>query len=117
VAFSFQSISIQHTLPKGGVITQLFPPNPTFTEKNIHSLVGKVFIVTGGEAGVGFEIVKILYSKGGTVYMVGRSASLITAEIETIESIYLESTGQLKSLILNLSDLTTISPCVSSFLA
>jgi hypothetical protein len=44
----------------GTIITQLFPPTPAFTEINIRSLVGKVFIVTGGNAGVGLEVVKIL---------------------------------------------------------
>ena len=100
-----------------GIIAQLFPTSPPFTEKNIISLVGKVFIVTGGNAGLGLEIVKILYSKGATVHMAGRSATLITAEIANIESAYPESCGQLKSLILDLADLSTISPCVSSFLA
>ncbi|KAE9381026.1 NAD(P)-binding protein [Stipitochalara longipes BDJ] len=101
----------------GTTITQLFPPNPTFTETNIESLLGKVFIVTGGNSGVGLEAVKILYSKGGTVYIAGRSADKIVTEIESIEGDYPESTGTLKSLIIDLSDLTTVSPCASSFLA
>jgi hypothetical protein len=71
----------------GGLITQLFPPNPTFTERNIPSLVGKVFIVTSGNAGVGFEIVKILYSRSSTVYVASRSAVKIATEIESINSI------------------------------
>ena len=101
----------------GGAITQLFPPSPTFTEKNIPSLVGKVYIVTGGNAGVGLEVVKILYSKGATVYVAGRSAAKIATEIESIKSTYPESNGQLKSLLVDLSDLTTISTCTSTFLA
>jgi NAD(P)-dependent dehydrogenase (short-subunit alcohol dehydrogenase family) len=101
----------------GTIINQLFPPTPAFTEINIQSLVGKVFIVTGGNSGVGLEVVKILYSKGGTVYMAGRSADLIATEIESIKQLHPESAGTLKSLIVDLSDLTTIIPCVSSFLA
>jgi NAD(P)-dependent dehydrogenase (short-subunit alcohol dehydrogenase family) len=99
----------------GGLITQLFPPSPAFTEPNIPSLGGKAFIVTGGDAGVGLEIVKILYSKGGTVYAAGRSTVKVATEIESIKSIYPESTGTLRSLTIDLSDLTTISTCVSSF--
>ena len=101
----------------GTVITQLFPPSPTFTEANIQSLIGKVFIVTGGNSGVGLEVVKILYSKGGTVYMAGRSAENIAAEIKSIKSMHPNSTGTIKSLIIDLSDLRTIRPCASSFLA
>lgn len=101
----------------GGILTQFFPPRPTFTEKDVPSLVGKVFIVTGGNAGIGFELVKIIYSKGGTVYIAGRSSSGIAAAIESIRSTYPESRGQLKSLSLDLSDLTTVPTCASTFLA
>lgn len=97
-------------------ITQLFPPSPTFTEKSIPSLAGKVFIITGGNAGVGLEVVKILYSKGGTVYIASRSASKIATEIESIKSTFPESSGTIRSLIIDLSDLASISACVSSFL-
>ncbi|EXJ90888.1 hypothetical protein A1O1_03994 [Capronia coronata CBS 617.96] len=101
----------------GAVFTQLYPPRPTFTEKDVPSLVGKVFIVTGGNAGVGLELVKMLYLKGGTVYIAGRSASRIAAEIEAMSAIPTDTPGKLKSLIVDLNDLSTVSPCVSEFLA
>jgi NAD(P)-dependent dehydrogenase (short-subunit alcohol dehydrogenase family) len=101
----------------GVTFSQFFPPNPTCTEETIPPLVGKVFVVTGGNSGVGLEIVKILYSKGGTVYIAGRSADKIAAEIETVKSISPDSIGILKSLIVDLSDLSTIPTCASSFLA
>jgi NAD(P)-dependent dehydrogenase (short-subunit alcohol dehydrogenase family) len=97
-------------------LTQLFPPSPTFTETNIPSLAGKVFIVTGGNSGVGFELAKILFSKGGTVYIAGRSPVKIGTAIEAIRSVHTESLGHLNSLPLDLSDLTTISTCTSTFL-
>jgi NADPH:quinone reductase-like Zn-dependent oxidoreductase len=101
----------------GNVWGQLFPPKPHFTEKEIPSLEGKVFIVTGGNSGVGLEIVKILYARGGTVYMAGRSATKIDVEIEAIKAATLNPTGQLKNLVLDLSDLTTIKPAVDAFFA
>lgn len=101
----------------GGVLTQLFPPSPAFTEKNVASLVGKVFIVTGGNAGVGFELAKMLYAKDGTVYIAGRSPIRLTTAIEQIESAHPGSSGQIKSLVVDFSDLTTISSCASTFLA
>lgn len=53
--------------------TQWFPPKPTLTEENVPSQHGRVFIVTGGNAGVGFELCKILYGTGATIYMASRS--------------------------------------------
>jgi hypothetical protein len=35
--------------------TQWFPPKAAFTEKELPLQQGRVFIVTGGNAGVGFE--------------------------------------------------------------
>ncbi|PQE32207.1 hypothetical protein CJF32_00009912 [Rutstroemia sp. NJR-2017a WRK4] len=101
----------------GGVFTQFFPPKPTFTEKNVPSLAGKVFIVTGGNSGVGLELVKILYSRGGTVYIASRSTTKIGATIATIKSLFPKSSGHLKSLRVDFSDLRTISACASTFLA
>lgn len=100
----------------GALWTQLLPPSPSFTEKNLPSLAGKVFIVTGGNAGIGLELVKILYSKGGTVYIASRSAAKIASAIDTVKSIETDSPGQVKSLLIDLSDLTTIPSCVSAFI-
>lgn len=101
----------------GGVLTQMFPPKPKYTDKDVPSLAGNVFIVTGGNAGVGLEIVKILYAKGGTVYIASRSAEKIDAEIKALESTAEAGAGTLKRLIIDLADLTTIAACASSFLA
>jgi hypothetical protein len=51
------------------IYTQLYPPSPIFTEAHLPTLHGKIYIVTGGNAGIGFELVKILYDKGAKVYM------------------------------------------------
>jgi NAD(P)-dependent dehydrogenase (short-subunit alcohol dehydrogenase family) len=102
----------------GGYLTQVFPPSPTFTEKNLSSLAGKV-IITGGNAGVGLglELVKILYSKDARVYIAGRNSSKAATEIESIKSSYPASARHIESLPLDLSDLTTIQKCGSAFLA
>jgi NAD(P)-dependent dehydrogenase (short-subunit alcohol dehydrogenase family) len=102
----------------GAIMNQLLPPKPTYTEKNVTSLTGKVFIVTGGNSGVGLALVKILYSNGGTIYIASRSASQIATAIEEVKtSSTTTHPGTVKSLVLDLNDLTTISPAVSSFLA
>ncbi|KAI9712654.1 MAG: hypothetical protein M1820_001275 [Bogoriella megaspora] len=100
-----------------GQITQLFPPKPTLTEKNVGSLAGKVYIVTGGNAGVGLELVRILYTQGSTVYIIGRSLARVAAAVVDIESTPTTNPGQVKSLIIDLGDLTTVARGVSEFLA
>ena len=59
------------------LVTQLYPPPPSFTEKDVPSQKGKVFIVTGGNNDVGFELIKQLYPSGATIYMASRSKVLI----------------------------------------
>lgn len=56
-------------------LTQIYPPKPTFTEVGVpaSSQHGRVFIVTGGNAGIGLELTKILYAAGATVYIASRS--------------------------------------------
>ena len=100
----------------GAIWTQFVPPRPNLTEKNLPSLAGKIFIVTGGNAGIGLDVVKILYSKGGTVYVAGRSPNRVAAAIEEVKSIPTDTPGQLKSLHLDLNDLTTVAPCAAKFL-
>ena len=49
------------------------PPKPQFTEQNLKPQNGRVFLVTGGYSGIGFELSRMLYQAGGTVYIAGRS--------------------------------------------
>ena len=53
--------------------TQYFPPAPAFTERDVPNQRGRIFVVTGGNSGVGYELCKTLYSTGATVYMAARS--------------------------------------------
>ena len=102
----------------GTLFGQLFPGKPTFTADDIPSQSGKVFMVTGGNAGLGYELVKILYSKGATVYMAGRSRSKVQDAIKIITSETASSTaGKVNPLIIDLSDLTTIKLAVEKFAA
>lgn len=52
------------------VYTQNWPPRPTFTQDHVPdgSQKGRVFIVTGGSGGIGFELCKMLYKTGATLH-------------------------------------------------
>lgn len=74
--------------------------------------------MTGGNSGIGFDLVKILYAKGATVYMASRSQQKAEAAIETIRSTTSpEDTGTLKFLHLDLNDLTTVKASAVAFAA
>ena len=101
----------------GVTFSQFFPPIPTLTEANLPSQKGKVFIVTGGASGVGFELCSILYRAGGKIYLAGRSEANAQSAISKIKSLSPSSPGELIFLQLSLDDLTTIKPAVEAFTA
>lgn len=98
-------------------LTQAFPPKPTFTEKNVPDLTGKVYIVTGANTGTGKELTRLLYSRNATVYMLARSEEKTNAAIADIHKAHATSTGALVFLRLDLADLTTIKATAEQFLA
>jgi len=102
----------------GATWSQFFPPTPTLTETTLPSQVGKVFIITGGASGIGFELANILYHAGGKVYIAGRSESNARRAIELIQSSspsIASSVGQLEFLQLELDDLSTIRASANVF--
>lgn len=101
----------------GVTYSQFFPPRPTMTETNLPGQKGKVFIVTGGTSGVGFELCALLYQAGGRVYLAGRSEANAQAAISKIKACAATSSGSLHFLSLSLEDLTTIKPAVEAFTA
>jgi retinol dehydrogenase-12 len=95
----------------------IFPPSPTFIDANLPSLDGKVYIVTGAASGVGFELAKILYAAGGTVYIAARSSSRCTEAIEKIKAqVKGGKEGRLESMVVDLADLSTVRAAVEGFL-
>ena len=110
--------------PQISKLSAFFPPAPRFTDANLPSQNGRVIIITGAASGVGFELAKILYLAGGTVYIAARS----TARCEGAITKILEQTehtgngkggkgkGKLESMVVDLADLRTVKPAVESFL-
>ncbi|UKZ47910.1 hypothetical protein TrVGV298_002144 [Trichoderma virens] len=99
-----------------GVITQMWPPKPAFTEHNLGDLSSKVYIVTGSNTGVGKELAQILYSKNAAVYVAARSQAKATEAIESIRKAFPTSTGRLEFLALDLSDLEAVAKSAKEFI-
>jgi NAD(P)-dependent dehydrogenase (short-subunit alcohol dehydrogenase family) len=100
----------------GNTYSLFFPPTPALTEDNLPSQQGRVFIVTGGASGVGYELCRILYHAEGTVYMAGRSKANANAAISRIEALPSTTRGKLEFLEVALDDLATIKTAVRNFL-
>jgi NAD(P)-dependent dehydrogenase (short-subunit alcohol dehydrogenase family) len=99
--------------------SQLFPPKPSLTEASLPSQKGKVFIVTGGYSGLGFELCTILAQAGGKVYLAGRSEEKTQAVIAKVKALpaIASPAVEIVFLPLSLDDLTTIKPAVATFTA
>lgn len=91
-------------------------PTPELTSANLSNQHGKVTLITGAYAGVGFQLAKILYEHDATVWLAGRNTEKGHEAIEALQAAYPRSKGTLYFLRLDLSDLATIKPAVSCFL-
>ncbi|ETS76418.1 hypothetical protein PFICI_11805 [Pestalotiopsis fici W106-1] len=102
--------------------TQFFPPRSgaPLTEDNLPSQAGKVFIVTGGSSGLGYEISRILYGAGGKVYILTRSEEHAKEAIAKIEAHYADagntSAGSLVFVNMDLMDFATVRAAAHKFL-
>ena len=56
-----------------------------WTPERLGSLVGKTYVVTGANAGAGFEATRVFLSKGAAVVMMNRSAEKSAAAITAMK--------------------------------
>ncbi|RIB29882.1 hypothetical protein C2G38_1949657 [Gigaspora rosea] len=86
-----------------------------FTFDQIPDLTGKVAIVTGGNAGIGYIACRELARKNAHVFLLGRSIERGQAAVENIKS----ETGNhdVEFLHLNLKSLNSVKECAENFLA
>ncbi|KAH9883924.1 hypothetical protein F4778DRAFT_774872 [Xylariomycetidae sp. FL2044] len=91
-------------------VTQTWPPRPKFTDKHVPagSQAGRVFLVTGGNAGIGYELCKMLVKSGAKVYMASRSKEKADAAIASIMA-------GLVFLQLDLNDLESVREAARRF--
>ncbi|SFR35920.1 NAD(P)-dependent dehydrogenase, short-chain alcohol dehydrogenase family [Yoonia tamlensis] len=78
-----------------------------WTPARIGSLEGKTYIITGGNAGVGFQASRILLSKGATVVMLNRSAEKSKAAIKDLQDTF-GSDAAVSFIRMDLSDLASV---------
>ncbi|KAJ0110273.1 hypothetical protein J7T55_000706 [Diaporthe amygdali] len=96
---------------------QWLPPKPEFTEANVARQDGRVFIVTGGNSGIGLALIKLLYPTGAKIYLACRSEERARAAIKEVidEAATTTGHGSLEYMHLDLNDLTTIKASAASF--
>jgi retinol dehydrogenase-12 len=99
--------------PLGALFRQIFPPAPEWAVDKIPDLSGQVFIVTGGNAGIGKETCKQLLLKNAKVYLAARSESKAQAALEELEK---ETGKEAIFLKLDLSDLDATKKSAQEFL-
>jgi retinol dehydrogenase-12 len=83
----------------------------------INTNIVQIFIVTGGYAGVGWQLTKILYQHNATIYVAGRSMEKGERAISEFKKAHPDSKGTLHFLKLDLADLSTIKASAEEFLS
>ncbi|KAG6853457.1 putative secondary metabolism biosynthetic enzyme [Blastosporella zonata] len=94
--------------------SQTFPPAAQFSVDQIPDLSGKVMVVTGGNTGIGKEIVRALLSHNAKVYMASRNAEKAKDAIEELK----KDTGKEASFLeLDLASLNSVRKAAEEFLS
>ncbi|KAF7324561.1 NAD-binding protein [Mycena kentingensis (nom. inval.)] len=92
--------------------SQYFPPKARFSVDDIPDLTGKVFLVTGGNSGIGYESIKQLLMHNAKVYMGARSKSKAIEAIAELE----KTTGKRAEFLeVDLSDLASVRAAAADF--
>jgi retinol dehydrogenase-12 len=100
--------------------SEFFPPPPVFTENDLPPLSDKAYLITGGAAGIGKELARMLFSAGATVYIAGRSLLNIEKATKDIvdNPVHLQSatavpaTGRIVPVVFDLADLISIKSAI-----
>ncbi|PMD33658.1 NAD(P)-binding protein [Hyaloscypha variabilis F] len=86
----------------------------TFSPDTLPDLKGKVFIVTGGNSGIGYYTVAHLAEHGAHVYMCARSLEKGTSAIANIKKLH--PSANISLLQMDLTDLTSVVAAAKHFL-
>ncbi|THH01125.1 hypothetical protein EW026_g1514 [Hermanssonia centrifuga] len=95
-----------------GMLTNAFPPKPTWSVDESPDLSGQIIIVTGGNTGIGKETSKALLTHNAKVYIAGRNKEKVE---EAIQDLLQETGKQAHALQLDLADLKAIKQAAEDF--
>ncbi|KII84549.1 hypothetical protein PLICRDRAFT_117712 [Plicaturopsis crispa FD-325 SS-3] len=97
----------------GAAYSLLFPGKPSYAGPG--DLTGKVVLVTGGNAGIGYEMSKSLLANNATVYLAARTPSKAEKAIEQLK----KETGKdaIHFIQLDLASLASVEAAAAAFKA
>ncbi|VEU22150.1 DEKNAAC103117 [Brettanomyces naardenensis] len=96
------------------VIRHSRPPAPSFIDKDYPDLTGKVFLVTGGSSGIGYEVVKKLLAKNAKVWILARNKANLDKRFAELKKMFPRS--ELETVLVDLADLASIGPGIQVLL-
>ncbi len=86
-----------------------------WTPKRLDSLAGKTYVITGGNAGAGFQATRILLSKGAKVVMLNRSVEKSTAALAELKQEF-GTEAAISFLRMDLADLASVRTAAAELL-
>lgn len=93
------------------------PPAPTFTEKNLPSLDGKVIGISGGSQGVGYATVKMLAEHtNAAIYIFIRRLDDTKKLIADLKQEINKPDAVIEPIYVDYNDLNTVKPAAEEFL-
>ncbi|KAM7188791.1 putative dehydrogenase [Rhypophila sp. PSN 637] len=88
-----------------------------FHPDSLPDLTGKVFIVTGGNSGIGYHTVSHLAAHGAHVYLAARSLSKGNSAIGSIKTLHPDLNLNISLLQIDLTDLSSVVSATSRFIS
>ncbi|KAJ7089650.1 NAD-P-binding protein [Mycena belliarum] len=99
-----------------GSISEKWPPKPTWkAPEDVPDLTGQIFLVTGGNAGIGKETCRVLVAQNAKVYLAGRSEERCQAAIDDIRQSTKKS--EIHFLKIDLADLASVRKAAEEYMA
>lgn len=87
-----------------------------WTPERLGTLTGKTYVITGANAGAGFQAARILLKKGAEVVMLNRSAEKSTAAIAELKAEF-GAGAAVRFIHMDLSDLSSVRAAAQDLLA
>lgn len=85
-----------------------------FTAADVPSQAGRTLVITGGNAGIGFEAARVLVQKGARVVIAGRDPKKLSAAVESLKAE--TPSAQVETLELDLSRLASVRKAAAELL-